>query len=98
MSAESAAAGPIAKSTRRRLVGRVSSDKMEKSIVVEVVLSKLDPVYKKYIRVRRRYHAHDEKNACRVGDRVEIIEHRPLAKHKRWKVVRLLERPAQESS
>lgn len=81
---------------RRRLIGRVSSDKMEKTVVVEVVRSKLDPVYKKYVRVRAKYKAHDEKNQYRVGDRVEIIEHRPVSRDKRWKVVRLVERPAIE--
>lgn len=78
----------------RRLIGRVSSDKMMKTVVVEVIRYKLDPVYKKYVRVRKRYKAHDETNEYRVGDRVEIIEHRPLSKEKRWKVSRLVERPA----
>jgi small subunit ribosomal protein S17 len=81
---------------RRRLIGRISSDKMDKTVVVEVVRAKLDPMYKKYVRVRTKYKAHDEKNEYKVGDRVEIIEHRPLSKEKRWKVVRLVERPAAE--
>ena len=81
---------------KRRLVGRVRSDKMDKTVVVEVVRFKLDPVYKKYLRVRKRYQAHDEENAYRVGDRVEIIEHRPLSKNKRWKVINLIERAVQE--
>jgi small subunit ribosomal protein S17 len=81
---------------RRRLIGRVRSDKMDKTVVVEVVRFKRDGMYKKYVRVRKRYHAHDEKNEYKVGDRVEIIEHRPLSKHKRWAVTRLLERPAAE--
>jgi small subunit ribosomal protein S17 len=78
----------------RRLIGRVSSDKMTKTVVVEVIRYKLDPVYKKYVRVRKRYKAHDESNEYRIGDRVEIVEHRPLSKEKRWKVSRLVERPA----
>ncbi|NLE85856.1 MAG: 30S ribosomal protein S17 [Myxococcales bacterium] len=78
----------------RRMIGRVRSDKMMKTVVVEVIRYKLDPVYKKYVRVRKRYKAHDEANEYRVGDRVEIIEHRPLSKEKRWKVSRLVERPA----
>ena len=82
--------------SRRRLIGRVLSDKMDKTVVVEVVRFKLDPVYKKYLRVRKRYQAHDEQNQFKTGDRVEIIEHRPLSKHKTWKVTRLIERPAQE--
>jgi len=81
---------------KRRLVGRVRSDKMDKTVVVEVVRFKMDPVYKKYLRVRKRYQAHDAENQYRVGDRVEIEEHRPLSKHKRWKVVNLIERGIQE--
>ena len=80
----------------RRLIGHVASDKMNKTVVVEVVRFKMHPVYKKYVRVRKRYKAHDEKNEYRVGDRVEIVEHRPVSRHKRFKVVRLIERAAQE--
>jgi small subunit ribosomal protein S17 len=81
---------------KRTLIGRVKSDKMDKTVVVEVVRSKMDPVYKKYVRVRKSYKAHDEENTYRVGDRVEIIEHRPLSKLKRWKVINLVERAVQE--
>ena len=84
--------------SRRRLIGRIISDKMDKTVVVEVVRFKVEAVYKKYVRVRRRYKAHDEQNQYKAGDRVEIIEHRPLSKHKRWKVARLIERPATELS
>jgi small subunit ribosomal protein S17 len=80
--------------THRTLIGRVASDKMQKTVVVEVVRYRVDPVYKKYIKVRTRYKAHDEKNEYKVGDRVEIVEHRPLSKHKRWAVARLIERPS----
>jgi small subunit ribosomal protein S17 len=83
-------------SFKRTLVGRVKSDKMDKTIVVEVVRSKRDPMYKKYVRVKKTYQAHDEENTCRVGDRVEIIEHRPLSKMKRWKLLNLVERAVQE--
>lgn len=82
--------------TRRRLIGRVASAKMQKTVVVEVVRFKRDNVYKKYVKVRKRYKAHDENGEYRAGDRVEIEEHRPLSREKRWKVVRLLERPAAE--
>jgi small subunit ribosomal protein S17 len=85
-----------AKAFRRRLVGQVASDKMDKTVVVEVIRYKLDPVYKKYIKVRKRYKAHDETNQYKTGDRVEIMEHRALSKHKRWVVATLIERPAQE--
>jgi small subunit ribosomal protein S17 len=84
--------------TRRRLLGRVKSDKMDKTVVVEVVRFKRDPVYKKYVRTRTRYKAHDEKNEYKTGDRVEIVEHRPLSREKRWKVSRLIDRPATELS
>jgi small subunit ribosomal protein S17 len=84
------------KSFKRTLIGRVKSDKMNKTVVVEVVRSKMDPVYKKYVRVRKSYQAHDEENTYRTGDRVEIIEHRPLSKNKRWMVLNLVERAVQE--
>ena len=85
-----------AESPRRRLIGRVASAKMQKTVVVEVVRFKRDTVYKKYIKVSKRYKAHDEKGEYRAGDQVEIEEHRPLSREKRWKVVRLIDRPAQE--
>ncbi len=82
--------------SRRHLIGRVASAKMQKTVVVEVVRFKRDNVYKKYVKVRKRYKAHDEKGEFKVGDQVEIEEHRPLSREKRWKVVRLLDRPASE--
>jgi len=81
---------------RRRLVGRVTSDKMTKTVVVEVVRSTVDPVYKKYVKQRARYKAHDETNQYKVGDKVEIEEHAPLSRDKRWLVTRLIERPVVE--
>lgn len=81
---------------RRKLIGRVRSDKMDKTVVVEVVRFKREGVYKKYVRVRKRYKAHDEKNEFKTGDRVEIIESRPLSREKRWAVARLITRPASE--
>lgn len=85
----------IGRKTRiRRLIGFVRSDKMEKTVVVEVVRYQMDPMYKKYVKVRKRYKAHDETNEYRTGDRVEIAEHRPLSKQKRWKVSKLIDRPA----
>lgn len=81
---------------RRRLIGRVASDKMNKTVVVEVVRYKVDRVYKKYVKVRKRYKAHDENNEYKTGDRVEIVEHRPLSKEKRWKVSNLIERAVAE--
>ena len=87
-----------AESPRRRLIGRVASAKMQKTVVVEVVRFKRDTVYKKYIKVSKRYKAHDEKGEYRAGDQVEIEEHRPLSREKRWRVVRLIDRPASELS
>ena len=72
--------------TRRELVGTVVSDKMDKTVVVRVERLVQEPRYKKYIRRYSRFMAHDESNACKNGDRVRIIEHRPLSKRKRWKV------------
>ena len=71
---------------RRTLVGTVVSDKMDKTVVVRVERLVQDRRYKKYVRRYSRFMAHDEGNACDVGDRVQIIEHRPLSKRKRWKV------------
>jgi small subunit ribosomal protein S17 len=79
---------------RRKLIGRVRSDKMNKTVIVEVVRFKREGIYKKYVRVRKRYKAHDEKNEFKTGDRVEIIESRPLSREKRWAVARLVDRPA----
>lgn len=81
---------------RRKLVGRVTSNKMHKTVVVEVVRQTRDQTYKKYLTARARYHAHDEKNEYQRGDRVEIQEHRPLSKHKRWIVTRLVTRTVDE--
>ncbi len=83
-------------SFRPRLLGKVVSDKMDKTVVVEVVRRARDTVYKKYVRNRDRYKAHDEKNEFKVGDRVEIMEHRPISKDKRWRVIRLVARAVEE--
>ncbi len=89
---EAVAADEAATGFKRRLAGRVKSNKMTKTVVVQVVRYFRHPVYKKYVRSRTSYKAHDEENTCRIGDRVEIIESRPLSREKRWKVVRVLER------
>jgi small subunit ribosomal protein S17 len=83
---------------RRRLVGRVINDtakpgRMQKTVVVEVVRRYRDPVYGKYVKRRKRFHAHDERNEYRTSDMVEIKESRPLSRSKRWVVIRLVERP-----
>jgi len=80
---------------RRTLVGRVVSDKMDKTVVVQVERLVQDPRYKKYVRRFSKFMAHDEENTCGVGDRVRIIEHRPLSKRKRWKVQATLVKAAE---
>ena len=67
-------------------VGVVVSDNMDKTVTVEVRRNVLHPLYKKYIRKRSRFQAHDEQNQYKPGDRVRIIESRPLSKRKRWRV------------
>jgi len=78
---------------RKRREGVVVSDKMNKTVVVEVERLVRHATYHKFLRQRRRYKAHDEKNQCRVGDRVRIIETRPLSAQKRWTVQAILLRP-----
>jgi small subunit ribosomal protein S17 len=77
---------------KRRLVGRVTSDKMQKTIVVEVTRQVIDPLYGKVIRRRARFKAHDERNDAKIGDRVEVEESRPLSRDKRWRLVKVLDR------
>ena len=77
---------------RRRLNGVVTSDKMDKTIVVEVATTKRHPVYGKVMRRVKKYKAHDENNECRIGDRVQIIESRPISRHKRFMLTSILER------
>jgi small subunit ribosomal protein S17 len=77
---------------RKRMVGVVSSDKMDKTVVVVVEGLKKHPTYKKYVMKSNKYKAHDEENACRVGDKVLIEETRPLSKDKCWRVKEILER------
>jgi small subunit ribosomal protein S17 len=85
---------------RRRLVGRVVSDtknegRAKKTVVVEVTRRFRDPVYGKYVKRRKKFHAHDESEEFRTNDLVEIRESRPFSATKRWVVVRLLERPVE---
>ncbi len=79
-----------ARSIRKRHVGIVVSDKMDKTIVVRVTRRAAHPLYKKVLRRHRRYMAHDERNECKVGDTVEIVECRPLSKRKSWRVRKVL--------
>lgn len=77
---------------RKTRVGRVVSDKMDKTVVVAIEDSYRHPLYKKIIRRTVKFKAHDERNECNVGDRVMIMETRPLSKSKRWRVVEIIEK------
>ncbi len=77
---------------RKRLTGVVTSDKMDKTIVVAVTTTKRHPIYGKVLRRVKKYKAHDENNDCRIGDRVQIIESRPISRHKRYTLTTILER------
>lgn len=77
---------------RKTRIGRVVSDKMDKTIVVAIEDSVQHPLYKKIIKRTVKFKAHDENNECGVGDRVEIMETRPLSKDKRWRLVRIVEK------
>ena len=77
---------------KRQLVGTVVSDKMDKTVTVLVERLVKHPFYHKYIRRRARFAAHDENNACRVGDKVLLTGTRPLSRTKRWRVSKVMER------
>ena len=77
---------------RKTTVGRVVSDKMDKTIVLAIEDSVKHPLYKKVIKRTVRLKAHDDNNECRVGDRVRVMETRPLSKDKRWRVVEIVEK------
>ncbi len=77
---------------RRQVVGTVVSDKMNKTVTVQVERLVKHQLYQKYVRRRARFAAHDENNACRVGDKVLIAESRPLSRTKRWRVSEMLKK------
>jgi len=80
------------KSGKKEFVGIVKSDKMMKTIVVTIATMKLHPLYKKYVKRLKKVKAHDENNDAKIGDRVRVIECRPLSREKRWRLVEILER------
>ncbi|MBN1994942.1 MAG: 30S ribosomal protein S17 [Anaerolineae bacterium] len=84
----------MAREQRKVLVGRVTSDKMDKTIVVRVERLKRHTRYGKVIRFHKKYKAHDENNAAGMGDMVKIIESKPMSKEKRWALVEVLEKGA----
>jgi len=77
---------------RKTRIGVVSSNKMDKTISVSVVRRVKHPIYGKFLKKTTKFHAHDEKNECTVGDRVLIMETRPLSKLKRWRLVEIIEK------
>ncbi len=77
---------------KKTRVGKVVSDKMDKTVVVAIIDNVKHPLYKKIVKRTVRLKAHAEKNECRVGDRVEVMETRPLSKDKRWRVTTIIER------
>ena len=77
---------------RKTRVGKVVSDKMDKTVVVAVVDSVKHPLYNKVVKRTYKLKAHDENNECRIGDRVKVMETRPLSKDKRWRLVSIIEK------
>lgn len=80
------------RSNRKARIGRVVSDKMDKTAVVSVERTTRHPLYGKIVRVTTKYKVHDPENACGIGDKVRIMETRPLSKDKRWRLVEILEK------
>ena len=77
---------------RKERMGVVLSNKMDKSITVAVVWKEKHPIYGKFVNKTKKFHVHDEKNECNIGDKVRIMETRPLSKTKRWRLVEIIEK------
>jgi len=77
---------------RKVMIGTVTSDKMDKTVVVSVENSVKHPIYGKIVKRTYKLKAHDEENTCKVGDKVKVMETRPLSKDKRWRVVEVIEK------
>ena len=77
---------------RKERQGVVFSNKMDKTITVAVKWKEKHPIYQKFVSKTKKYHAHDEKNDCNIGDTVKIMETRPLSKTKRWRLVEIIEK------
>ncbi len=82
----------VKKKQAKTMVGTVVSNKMDKTVVVSVERMILHPVYHKYVKMRRKYKAHDENNECGIGDRVLVIQSKPISKEKRWRVKKIIEK------
>ncbi|MDL2222524.1 30S ribosomal protein S17 [Bacteroidales bacterium OttesenSCG-928-M11] len=81
-----------ARNLRKERIGVVFSNKMDKSITVAVKWKEKHPIYGKFVNKTKKFHAHDEKNECNIGDTVKIMETRPLSKTKRWRLVEIVEK------
>jgi small subunit ribosomal protein S17 len=92
MATTTGATDTVQQTKRKTKVGRVVSDKMDKTIVVSVERLARHPIYKRVIRLTTKFKAHDETNDAHVGDKVRVMETRPLSKNKRWRVVEVMER------
>jgi small subunit ribosomal protein S17 len=86
------AAAPVKSKGKKEFVGIVKSDKMDKTIVVSVETTALHPLYKKYVKRVKKLKAHDETNDAKIGDRVRVVECRPISKEKCWKLAAIVER------
>lgn len=82
----------LTRNLRKTRIGIITSDKMEKTITVSVERRVKHPLYGKFMKKTKKYHAHDEDNTARIGDRVRIMETRPLSRSKRWRLVEVIER------
>jgi small subunit ribosomal protein S17 len=80
------------RNSRKVIIGKVLSNKMEKTIVVSVERKVMHPKYGKFIKMTSKFKAHDEKNECTIGDVVKVMETRPLSKDKRWRLVEIIEK------
>ncbi|MBS1496549.1 MAG: 30S ribosomal protein S17 [Bacteroidetes bacterium] len=87
-----AKATPVVRNLRKTRVGVVSSNKMDKTITVSVERKIKHPLYGKFLKKTTKFHAHDEKNECSIGDTVKIMEARPMSKTKRWRLVEIVEK------
>ncbi|MCY2958008.1 MAG: 30S ribosomal protein S17 [Planctomycetota bacterium] len=97
MSDEATQSGsPAERADRKVMRGQVKSNKMQKTVVIEVSRKVRHPLYEKYISRRTKLYAHDENNEAKVGDIVEVMQTRPLSKLKRWRLIRVVQRAAQD--
>jgi small subunit ribosomal protein S17 len=87
----------LKRANKKILTGKVISDKMDKTILVLVNSLRKHPVYEKFIKKKMKYKSHDEKNECKTGDFVQIIESRPYSKEKRWRVLKVLKKTDYEN-